>query len=145
MLIPSVHLVFLTKYFQKANARKFDVFVEGSLVLDDLDIFAVAPGSNVLYVVTVSTFVTDGAISIDLVRNTQNPQINGIEVFDDGAPIPAPTISPVTAPSNPAPVPSGDTFQDIAINCGGTFKFIFLLNLLMPVILHCQTQQCFCL
>lgn len=86
---------------------------------DNLDIYAVAPGRNVPYVVTVSTFVRDGAITIDLVRNLDNPQLNGIEVFDNGAPVPAPTIAPQAIPPM-APTVSPPTFQDIVINCGGT-------------------------
>lgn len=89
-------------------------------MVDNLDIYAMAPGGNVPYVVTLSTFVADGAITIDLVRNINNPQLNGIEVFDDGAPIPAPTVAPRALPPNLAPVPSGTPFQDIVINCGGT-------------------------
>lgn len=101
------------------------MFVEGILVVDKLDIFAAAPGGNVPRVVTVSTFVTDGTVTIDLVRNKDNPQINGIEVFDDGAPVPAPVAvppmtAPVASPPNTAPVAP---FQDIVINCGGTFDF----------------------
>ena len=92
------------------------MFVEGVLVVDSLDIYAIAPGGNVPYVVTLTTIVADGAITIDLVRNRGNPQLNGIEVLDDGEPITAPAASP----PNAAPVPSGDTFQDILINCGGT-------------------------
>ena len=92
------------------------MFVEGVLVVDSLDIYAIAPGGNVPYIVTLTTIVADGAITIDLVRNRGNPQINGIEVLDDGEPITAPAASP----PNAAPVPSSDTFQDILINCGGT-------------------------
>jgi hypothetical protein len=118
LLVLLIHdLIFLTQYHKTANKRIFDVFVEGVLVADNLDIFAVAPGNNVPYVVTLSTFVTDGAVNIDLVRNKDNPQINGIEVFDDGAPIPAPTVAPQALPPDSAPVPP---FEDIVINCGGT-------------------------
>ena len=103
------------------------MFVEGVLVADDLDMFSIAPGNNVPYIVTVSTFVTDGALTIDLSRNKDNPQINGIEVFDDGAPLPAPTFapqadqptaSPIALPPNTAPV---ESFQDVLINCGGKY------------------------
>jgi hypothetical protein len=110
-------LIFRILFRKKANARIFDVFVEGVLVADNLDIFAVA-GNNVPYVVTLSTFITDGAVTIDLVRHMDNPQINGIEVFDDGAPIPPPTVAPqALPPPGSAPVPP---FEDILINCGGT-------------------------
>ena len=110
-----------TQYHKKAKKRIFDVFVGGVLVVDNLDIYTAAPGNNVPYIVTFSTFVSDGVITIDLVRNTDNPQINGIEVFDDGAPIPAPTVAPLALPPNSAPLPP---FQDIVINCGGMLCII---------------------
>lgn len=91
---------------------------------DNLDIFSMAPGSNIPYIVTFSTFVADGSVTIDLVRNRNNPQLNGIEVFDDGAPVPAPTVAPRALPPNAAPLPSGGEFQDIVINCGGSFESI---------------------
>lgn len=99
--------------------------MEGALVANNLDIYAVAPGRNVPHVVTVSTYVSDGAVTVDFVRNVNNPQLNGIEVFDNGAPVPAPTIAPqaippmapIASPPNSAPV--SPTFQDIVINCGG--------------------------
>ena len=115
--------------------RIFDVFVESVSVVDNLDTFAVAPGGNVPYIVTVSTFVTDGALTVDLSRNKDNPQINGIEVFDDGLPIPTPTFAPqavqptafpIALPPNTAPV---ESFQDILINCGGTYSFRLLIFL----------------
>ena len=133
------------KYHTRIKARIFDVFVEGILVLDNLDLISI-PGGNVSYVVSVNAFVTDGHVTIDLVRVKDNPQINGIEVFDDGAPIPLPTAAPssttpptpttlrypvsssnstmipVAWPLNAAPIgPSNTTtaFQDIVINCGG--------------------------
>jgi hypothetical protein len=97
--------------------------VEGVLVADNLDIFAVAPGQNVPYIITVSTLVTDGTVTIDFTRNKDNPQINGIEVFDDGAPVPAPTFAPQAVAPVPTAAPA-TTFQDILINCGGTCTII---------------------
>ena len=85
---------------------------------DDLDIYARAPGNNIPYIITISTFVTDGSVTVDFTRNKDNPQINGIEVFDDGAPIPAPTLAPRAVAPAAAPT---TTFQDILINCGGTY------------------------
>jgi Malectin domain len=119
----SVYFIFSQQYFQKNNARIFDVYIEGTLLIDNLDIYASAPGGNVPYVVTFSIFVADDAITIDLVRNKQNPQINGIEVFSDAVPISSPVapVAPVAAPPNLAPSPSNQTFQDIVINCGGMF------------------------
>jgi hypothetical protein len=92
--------------------------------VENLDIYALAGGGNIPYIVTVSTFVVDGAITVDLVRKKDNPQINGIEVFHDGAPISAPAAAPQAVSPKSAPVSSGGTFRDIVINCGGLFRNI---------------------
>ena len=89
------------QYFTNANARIFDVYIEGALVVDNIDVYALAPGGNIPYIVAVPTFVKDTAITIDFVRNKQNPQINGIEVLYTGAPISAPVKAPVVAPITP--------------------------------------------
>jgi hypothetical protein len=112
----------LTQYYTTIGSRVFDVLVEGVVVVDNLDIFLAAGGGNNSYIVTAFPFVTDGTITIDFVAGTVgNPQINGIEVFDNGNPIPPPTMAPVTPPPNTAPVAptSTNTFQDVLINCGG--------------------------
>lgn len=121
------HLTPPTQNYQASGARIFDVFIEGVTVADNLDIFLAAGGNN-SYIVTAFPFVADGAITIDFVAGSVgDPQINGIEVFDDGAPIPPPTIAPMASPPNSAPVAptSNITFQDIVINCGGEFLSCF--------------------
>jgi hypothetical protein len=113
------------------------VFVEGVLVIDNLDIYLRAPGGNVSYIVTVLPFVKDGSITIDFaIGSVSDPQINGIEVYDAGVPIPSPTTAPqsdfptaapITFPPNSPPVAPNDNFTDILINCGGTFEFVCAL------------------
>jgi len=89
-----------------------------------LDVFAVAPGGNVSYVLSVAVFIVDGNITIDFVGSIGDPQINGIEIFDDGAPIPPPTSAPVPVPAQtPNSAPVDPSFQDILINCGGKYSF----------------------
>lgn len=121
--------------------RIFDVYVEDVLVISNLDLISLR-SVNVPYIVTVKSFITDGNITIDFVRVKENPQINGIEVYDDGQPIPLPsaipqaviepTLAPISLPLNstttPVTMPTTDgtsnttTFQDIVINCGGMHK-----------------------
>jgi hypothetical protein len=104
------------------------VFVEGALVIDNLDIYLRAPGGNVSYVVRVLPFVTDGSITIDFATGSVSvPQINGIEVYDAGVPIPSPTAAPIAFPPNSPPVAPNVNFTDILINCGGTFVFVYVL------------------
>jgi Malectin domain len=128
-----------TQYHTRANARIFDVFVEGLLVINDLDLMSI-PGGNISYVVAINSFVTDGNVTIDFVRVKDNPQINGIEVYDNGQPIPLPTAVPqtiteptlspfssnssMTLATSPVNATSNaTTFEDIVINCGGTYAY----------------------
>jgi hypothetical protein len=78
-----------------AGQRVFDVFLEGQLALDDLDVFAIA-GPNTAHVETVQAEVTDGQLTIGLRHVTENPMICGIEVFSLGAP--GPDTEPPAAP-----------------------------------------------
>jgi Malectin domain len=53
------------QYYTFGNKRKFDVSIEGVLVLDDFDIYSTAPpGRDVSKVISVGTTVTDGSITI---------------------------------------------------------------------------------
>jgi Malectin domain len=131
------------QFHKKAALREFDVYVEGSLAIINVDIFRAAPGKDVPYIVTLDTFVTDGAITIEFIAGISDPQINAIEVLTAGAPkstpVAVPIAPPVTVPvkqppvviyptaaplalppnSQPVPVPPTGTFKDIFINCGG--------------------------
>jgi hypothetical protein len=144
-------LVNSLKYIQfhnRGNLRLFDIYVEGSLVINDLDIITVAPGKNVPYIVSLNnTFVNDGTMTIDFINLLNDPQINGIEILLGNnqnppksspvtVPIPvikAPTKSPIIVPVPtkvpasilqpvPATVPVGTTLY--RINCGSTTSAI---------------------
>jgi hypothetical protein len=99
---------FCIQFHKKAALREFDVYVEGSLVIDNIDIFRAAPGKDVPYIVTLNTFVTDGAITIEFVAGINDPQINAIEVLIAGAPkstpVAVPIAPPVTVPVKQPPV-----------------------------------------
>ena len=92
-----------------------------------MDIFLNVGGNN-SYILTLFPFVTDGNITIDFISGrVGDPQINGIEVFNNGNPIPPPTLTPIAAPPNSAPgVPqSNTTLQNVVINCGGEYSFAY--------------------
>lgn len=59
--------------------RVFDVRVEGGLAIDNLDIFAQA-GARAALVKTVMATVTDGQLNIQLVHQTEDPELNAIEI-----------------------------------------------------------------
>lgn len=68
------------------DVRKFDVAIEGQLVLDDYDIHAdVGPLTGVVKSFTVTS---DAVLDIDFGRVVQNPSIKGIEIIpwiEDGS------------------------------------------------------------
>ncbi|WP_193211619.1 malectin domain-containing carbohydrate-binding protein [Luteolibacter marinus] len=64
-----------------AGARVFDVSAEGTLMVDDLDIFDRA-GGNTACTVTFPVVVSDGHLDLDFTRVANNPTISGIEVFE---------------------------------------------------------------
>lgn len=85
--------------------RVFDVAVEGSIVLNDFDIFAAA-GANTAAVRSFEV-IGDGTLSIDLTRVVQNPIISGIRVQRLAAPNTPPSISAIG---------NQQTSEDSAIN-----------------------------
>ena len=72
---------------QGVGKRVFDVVVEGSLVLDDLDIFSEVGGYAAL-VKSMPVSVTDGVLVIEFLPGVQNPKVNAIAVtpLSDGNP-----------------------------------------------------------
>ena len=56
-------LKFAEIYFSSAGMRVFDVLIEGTKVVSNLDVFAQV-GQNTAYDVTVSVRVTDGTLNI---------------------------------------------------------------------------------
>ena len=82
-----VHLLFAEVWSgaQDPGTRVFDVLVEGSLAVDDLD-QATAYGFNTAGVETISVTVTDGNLDIDFLKGPQNPNLKGIEILSAGAP-----------------------------------------------------------
>lgn len=66
----------------EAGIRVFDVEVEGSLFLDDYDVFVAAGNAiNVAVVESTTVTVSDGNLDIDFIKGPQNPAIKGIEII----------------------------------------------------------------
>lgn len=65
-----------------AGDRVFDIAAEGKVAVDNLDIFKEAGLNAVEKVITVN--VTDGKLNLELIRQTGNPIINGIEIAPAG-------------------------------------------------------------
>lgn len=77
-----VILKFAEIYFSNPDQRVFDVAVEGSLVVDNLDLAANA-GQFVAWDETMDVTVTDGTLDIELIKGSaNNPKISAILVLE---------------------------------------------------------------
>jgi len=68
---------------QAVGARIFNVKLNGTLVLQNFDIYA-AVGANAAVVETFNTSVTNGKLAIEFDKLVQNPKINAIEILPLG-------------------------------------------------------------
>lgn len=100
-----VVLHFAEVYAESAGVRVFSVAVEGTTVIQDLDIYGTT-GNDAALAVTIYTNVTDEAMTIDFLRNIENPKVNAIEMRS-AATVPPDSDMPSTAPwSVPSMLPS---------------------------------------
>jgi hypothetical protein len=86
------------------GTRVFDVEVEGDLLLEGLDLTTTA-GLGVAVVHETDVDVTDGVVTIDLIRQVENAKISAIEVLPR---TPGAGSPPPSAPTPPAPDPEPD-------------------------------------
>jgi chitodextrinase/glucose/arabinose dehydrogenase len=95
------------------GVRVFDVLTEGTLRLDNFDIFvaAGAPASTIkAHVETLPVTVTDGALNVLFDNVVQNPLVSGIEVH-------LVTLFPdTTPPSSPAPLLATRDYRSLALS-----------------------------
>jgi len=68
------------QYFNSAGSRIFDVRVEDALVANDLDVFAQV-GAATASVLEITRPCIDGAVSIELVSQLENPMLSALEVI----------------------------------------------------------------
>jgi len=97
----------------KEGARVFDVFIEGELVADNLDVYKEAGDGNTAYIlVTTDVIVSDGSLTVDFVGVQQKAKISAIEIckVTDGSP--APSASPSESPSeSPSKAPTFSEYR----------------------------------
>jgi hypothetical protein len=108
-----VRLHFSEIYFTNSGQRIFDVFINGMLVADDLDVFAASGGANKAYIVErTATANNSGQIVVSFAASIDNPSISGIEVL---SPAGTPLQSEVNKLMN----------SDYLINAKNNHLFIF--------------------
>ncbi|MFV2022973.1 malectin domain-containing carbohydrate-binding protein, partial [Micromonospora sp. LOL_023] len=109
----TVTLYFAEVYHTSAGLRSFDVLMEGTEKISDLDIYAQV-GADTAYATQSAVAVGDGAINIQFISNIENAKVNAIKVSrttNPGDPVANFTI----APTNPKP---GDT---VTVNASSSF------------------------
>jgi hypothetical protein len=74
-----LHFAELNKY--SAGARVFDVRIEGATVLSQFDIWSEAGGVNTAIVREFPLTVSDGAVTVDFIRQVENAKISAIEII----------------------------------------------------------------
>jgi hypothetical protein len=79
-----VRLYFAENTHQASGLRVFDVLAEGTVRMDNFDIYAAAGYRNA-HKATLSVTVSDGILDLDFVNVTGNPQINGIAIVSGGS------------------------------------------------------------
>lgn len=99
--------VFAEIYFNRAEARKFDVELEGRRVFADLDIYKEAGAAYKAVIKTArDVSVTGNALTLRLVKGVQNPKLQGIKIVPS-------SVGPSSTPS------PGGGFRKF-INAGGS-------------------------
>jgi len=75
-----------------AGARVYDIFVEGQLVQDDLDLSDTF-GHQVGGMLEFPVALTDGTLNVSVASVVENPTMNGIEILAVGGSLPTPPIA----------------------------------------------------
>lgn len=88
----SLKLHFAEIYHESAGLRSFNVNVEGSSLISEMDLFASAGHDGALQFEVSSFSVSDGAITIELEGLVDNATISGIEVYSPNGELNRPDI-----------------------------------------------------
>jgi glucose/arabinose dehydrogenase len=117
----TVTLHFAEIYFTTVGSRVFDVYIDGTKVLDTLDIVKeVGPMAPLVKRFTVNE--TGGLLTISFVHQVDNPKISGIEIVASSPPPPPPPVIRVNAGGPAFTDSSGNAWEaDRNFSTGETF------------------------
>ena len=80
----TVNLYFAEIYHSSAGQRFYDVILNGTEVITNMDKFATAGGKNIAYLKTFDTTVTNGSIIIEFIHGSKDhPEVNAIEIIQN--------------------------------------------------------------
>ena len=105
----SVTLQFAEIYFNAPGQRVFDVYAEGALVINDLDVWSAAGGENVAKDITVPVSVKDGELDLQFVSSVENAKVSGIRVTPMTVPV------SVTQSGGSTSVTEGGATDDVSL------------------------------
>lgn len=100
-----------------SGQRRFDIFVEGVQVADELDLVATTGSSRVAYLLTTTATVTDGNLDLDFVTTLDNALIQAIVVETLGGPVDSPPGITLTSPAEGLTFRVGD---DVLVSAQAT-------------------------
>ena len=109
-----VTLKFAEIYWDNAGQRRFNVDIEGTRVLSDIDLIALV-GKNAPYDRTFTTTVSDDVLNINFQTITNNAKISSIEITSDSSGTPAP-VAAFTATPVSGTAPLSVAFTDQSTN-----------------------------
>jgi len=93
----TVRLHFAEIYWTQPNRRIFDVAIEGTTVINGLDLVAEV-GALTADIREFQTTVSDGVLEVEFLHNFENPKISAIEILSDTPIQPTPPTINVTSP-----------------------------------------------
>ena len=76
-----VELNFAEIYFNTSGSRVFDILLEGAVVEDDLDIYAVSGGHDTAFATGYFVDVNDGVLNLTLAPEFQNPKLSAFSIW----------------------------------------------------------------
>jgi N-acetylneuraminic acid mutarotase len=89
----TLHFSELQNYLMTANARVFDVSLEGQVVLSNLDVYTSAGGGATAYTQSFTVSINDGELDINTAASSQNSVLSAIEITEIGSAKNASSIS----------------------------------------------------
>ena len=98
-----ITLGFAESYFSAANARLFDIFVNGTPVQTNLDVLVAAGGRYKPYERVFTATVSAGLLGVDFISTVDNAMVSAIHVRQIVPATPTPTATVPTATATPQP------------------------------------------
>jgi hypothetical protein len=112
-------LKFAEIYYTSAGQRVFNIAINGTTVLSNLDIFSAASGANKAYDLSYPVTVAGGLVTITLTAVTGYPKINAIEITQPSV---APDFTVTAAPSSQSVAAGGSASYTITTTAANSFS-----------------------